>query len=187
MLQRIQRFIHPTFVVLDVPQPQAGDIWTIRATNGFHATEPVTITVAGSSGVGVFSSEQSPPEAFAILDEVAADHVPIRAAFGSVLRFPGTDIFVFTLQPEEPFRQLHQAVVGSGLRFRGNRFPYKPHCTFRTVAPDGDAQLAALLGLSICGTFELRSLSVFGWHLLDNGELECPLYHRTQLRENSRG
>ena len=178
----MERFEDPTFVVLDVPSPVADAVLALRGRNSYHLSEPVTITIAGSSGVGVFDGSQRPSEAFAVLDEIAERQAPIHGEFAEVLRFPGSNIFVLTLKDEAPFRALHRAVADSGLSFVETPFPYRPHCTFRFVAPEDDDHAAALLAVEVPGEFRLDTLSVYGWRRLSNGEVECPLRHRTRAR-----
>ncbi|HZY44484.1 MAG TPA: 2'-5' RNA ligase family protein, partial [Anaerolineae bacterium] len=122
-------FDFDTYVVLDVPMPVAAQVMAVRERHRdeFRASLPVEITVVGSSGIGVFDPTQDSAVAFATLDYMAAEIVPIHASFGKVIRFPDTDIFVLTLNDERPFRALHERIAKSGLRFLPNSFPYKPH------------------------------------------------------------
>ena len=172
---------HDTFVVLDVPPPQAEGVNRVRAGNAYPMTEPVTISVAGSSGVGVFSDDQRPSEAFGILDALALRTAPIAAEFSSVHRWPGTEIFVFTLTDEEPFRALHEVLAASRLKFRESPFPYRPHCTFRITAPRDEPHAQELSRLTLPGRFLLDQMSVYGWRKLPSGEVDCPHYHRVTL------
>jgi hypothetical protein len=91
-------------IVLDVPEPAAGRVMTVRRDqrDDFGASLPVEITVAGSTGVGELEPDQDAATVFMILDDVAADTVPIQLEFGTVLRFPNTDTLVLTVKNEVP-------------------------------------------------------------------------------------
>lgn len=172
-------FTADTYACLDVP-PQVGDrVMTIRrAQQDPHGEAlPPEITVAGSSGVGEFEADQDPADAFAVLDAIAAATAPIVARFGPVLRFPDTDIFVFTLQDEAPFRALHGRIAASGIRFRPSPFPFTPHCTLRGRSPVTNAESAALLALRLADSFILDTLSIY---MMDR--LPVTLLHRARLR-----
>jgi 2'-5' RNA ligase len=172
------KFDYDTFTVLDIPNPIAGRIMAIRERHHdwFLKSLPVEITLIGSSGVGVFDPTQEPEEAFAILDAIAVETPPIQASFGEVLRFPETDIFVHTLQDEEPFRSLHERIVKSGLLFTPSPFPYKPHCTIRRRSPISEDEATELLSLKISECFVLDTMSVY---MLDR--LPMSLLHRVKL------
>jgi 2'-5' RNA ligase len=157
------RFDADTYVVLDVPEPAASQVMAIRKRHRdeFRASLPVEITLIGSSGVGVFDAAQDPKAAFAALDAIAAETAPIQACFGSVLRFPNTDIFVFTLQDESPLRALHERIAKSGLSFTSSPFPFTPHCTLRSRSPVSDEDVAELLSLQVPESFVLDTMSVY--------------------------
>jgi len=172
------KFDFDTFIVLDVPEPIASQVMTIRERHRdiFRASLPVEITLTGSSGAGVFDVEQDPDTAFATLNTIAAETAPIDAAFNHVLRFDHTDIFVLTLTNEEPFHALHQRIAASGLRFLPSEFPYKPHCTLRSRSPVMEAEAADLLAVSIPDSFSLDTLSVYMMR-----RLPLTLLHRVRL------
>ena len=66
-------FDYDTYVVLDLPASMAEKVISIRDNyrDWFVKSLPVEITVAGSSGVGVFDSRQDPEEALAVLDTIS--------------------------------------------------------------------------------------------------------------------
>src|SRR6266849_6409101 len=132
-----------------------------RHRDEFRSSLPAEITLIGSSGVGVFDAAQDPEAAFATLDAVAAETAAIQACFGSVLRFPNTDIFVFTLQDERPLRALHERIAKSGLTFTSSPFPFTPHCTLRSRSPISEEDAAELLSLKVLETFVLDTMSVY--------------------------
>jgi len=171
-----------TYVVLDVPSPVAGKVMAIRERHrdDFRAALPIEITIIGSSGVGEFEAGQDPDQVFPILDAIAADTSPIRARFGPVHRFPGTDIFVLSLEDEQPFRSLHRRIAASGILFRASPFPFTPHCTLRSRSPILDEESADLLSVSVADGFLLGTLSVY---MLD--QLPCTLLHRVSLAGRS--
>jgi hypothetical protein len=171
-------FAATTAVVLDVPDPVANIVMSIRRKHRdeLGCAVPVEITVAGSSGVGEVEAGQDPTHVFAVLDAIAADTAPICARFVAVMRFPTTDIFVLTLADERPFRALHERVATSGIRFQPSPFPYTPHCTLRSRSPVSATEAAELLSLRITDAFILTILSVY---MLDR--LSCTLLHRVSL------
>lgn len=167
-----------TYVVLDLPQPVAGKVLAVRRhhRDEYRAALPAEITIAGSSGVGVFAADQDLVEVFSMLDSIAAETAPIRASFSRVLRFPGTDIFVLTLADEEPFRTLHRRIAASGLRFEPSPFPYTPHCTLRSRSPVTEEEAADLFSVRIEDVFMLDTLSVY-----QADSLPLTLLHRAKL------
>ncbi|MBI4673690.1 MAG: 2'-5' RNA ligase family protein [Chloroflexi bacterium] len=171
-------FQFETYIVLDVPSPVAEAVMAVREKHRdvFRASLPTEITIAGSSGVGVLSRGQSPKEVYRLLDQIAAKTAPIEAAFGTVLRFPGTDIFVLTLANETPFQRLHNQVAASGILFKESPFPYKPHCTLRSRSPVSDHEVTQLLEFTLPGTFLLQTMSVYRMR-----RLPMDLLHRTTL------
>ena len=128
--------------------------------DNFFTSLPVEVTIAGSTGVGILDSSQNLPDAYSILDRIAELTAPIEAAFGPVIRFPGTDIFAFTFQNEAPFRALHEKVVKSGIRFRESPHAFVPHCTIRSGAPVSKADERTLLAMQIPGKFVLDAISI---------------------------
>jgi len=172
------RFDYDTYVVLDMSMPVAQQIMSIRERyrDWFLKSLPVEITLTGSSGAGVFDPQQDPEEAFSVLDAIAAETAPIQASFGKVLRFSNTDIFVFTLEDERPFRALHERIAKSSLRFKPSPFPYKPHCTLRRLAPVSEEEATELLSLRIPGRFMLDTMSIY---MLD--KLPMTLLHQVKL------
>jgi 2'-5' RNA ligase len=171
-------FDFDTYVVLDLPSRVGEEVMAIRERyrDWFRASFPAEITVAGSGGVGVFDSAQDWREAISTLHAIAAATPPIQASFEKVLRFPNTDIFVFALCDESPFRALHERIATSGLRFKPSPFPYTPHCTLYSQSPVSDEVADDLLSLRLPGTFTLDTMSVY---MLNR--LPCTLLHRMQL------
>jgi 2'-5' RNA ligase len=171
-------FAANTYAVLDVPSHVADQVMAIRTRHRdeLRAALPVEITVIGSSGVGEFKTGQDPAHVFAILDSIAATTPPIRAGFGPVHLFPGTDIFVLTLTDERPFRALHERIAGSGILFQTSSFPFTPHCTLHSRSPILEEDVADLLSVEIADRFLIDTLSVY---MLD--ALPCTLLHRVSL------
>jgi 2'-5' RNA ligase len=147
----------------------------------FRASLPIEITIAGSSGNGVIESGQDSSEVFSILDSIAKSTKDIKATFGKVLRFPNTNIFVFTLADEEPFRALHKQIAESGIRFKQSLFPYTPHCTLRSLSPVSEQEANELLGLRITDTFTLDTMSVLSLFRDSEKNLHVPLLHKNKL------
>jgi 2'-5' RNA ligase len=152
-----------TYVVLDLPEPVAGKVLALRRKyrDAFRSALPAEITVAGSGGVGCFMKDEDPEKAWDVLGEIAAHSRPIHTALGEVIRFAGTDLFVFRPDPDDKLRAIHDRIAASPIRFKPNAFPYTPHCTLRGGSPVSDAEVAALLAERIPDRFTLDQLSVY--------------------------
>jgi 2'-5' RNA ligase len=153
----------PTYVVLDVPEPIASEVKTLRARyDPIGVRFPIEITVAGTGGVGPLHEEQDADAALRRLSEVAQTLVPFSARFERVGRFPGTDIFYLVPADPAPFRAAHEAVANCGVKFRPVPFPYTPHCSIRLtggVSPEHEAELNSLIVPA--DEFHLERLSVY--------------------------
>jgi len=147
-----------SYVVLDVPEPQASAVMSVRKQQGdlFRASLPVEITLTES-----FDPAQDPSDAFRALDGIAAVIGPIHTHFVAAHRFPGSDTFVMRLADEERFRALREQIVSVGLRFEPSRFAYVPHCTLRTRSPVTAEDARELLATEIPGALTLDTLSVY--------------------------
>jgi hypothetical protein len=156
-------FSHETYICLDLPEPQSQLVLDIRRHqhDDFRAALPAEITIAGSSGVGVIKASQESDFVFCTLEHIASHTLPIRTAFGKVLRFPHTDIFALTLQDETPLKALHQRIATSGIGFEPSPFPFQPHCTLRSRSPVTTREDVELLSIQIPGYFLLDTLSVY--------------------------
>lgn len=152
-----------SYIVLDVPEDIAQKVMNIRLQNKdqFRVSLPVEITITGSSGIGVIDQNEDPEKVFNIIEEIAASFPPIRAIFGKVIRFPNTDIFVLTLQDEEPFKKIQKRLANSGIKFKENPFPYKPHCTLRGRSPVTEEEAKQLFEITITEAFYLDTFSVY--------------------------
>jgi 2'-5' RNA ligase len=174
-----------TYVVLDVPEPVASEVIAARQKHrdAFRSALPAEITVAGSGGVGCVMEDQEPDIAWTALAEIAAGTAPIDTALGEVLRFPGTDIFVFRPDPDDALRSLHLQIAGSPIRFRPNPFPYTPHCALRGGSPVTEEEAASLLAERIPDRFTLDQMSVYRlkpWPS-DDVPVLCQLVRRWKL------
>lgn len=150
------------YFVLNIPAPACDRVMGLRRgqKDNFFASLPVEITIAGSNGVGVIDPVQNLPEAYAILDRIAEDTAPIETAFGPVVRFPGTEIFVLTFENEAPFRALHQRVAKSGIKFHQSPHQFQPHCTICSRSPATEADQRRLLAARVPGRFTLDTISI---------------------------
>lgn len=168
------------YSVLDVPEPIAGRVMALRQhfQDEFMLSLPVEITISGSSGVGPLEYDQELEEVFQQVNRIAQCNSPFPARFGEVLRFPGTDIFVFTLQDEAPFIQLHKQLVQSALHFQPSPYPFKPHCTIRRGIPVSEEEVAELMTLRMEEEFIIASLSLYLFR-----EEKLSLLHRRHLGE----
>lgn len=149
-------------IVLEVPEPLAGRVSRIQAQHRYHRdpSMPIHITIAGSNGIGELELGDV-PRALSTLDSIAALIGPIPAAFGPVVRFPGTNTFALIVVGERLIADLHRAIAESGLRFEASPFPFQPHCTLTSGVPVSEAASASLLGTRVFGTFVLDSVSLY--------------------------
>lgn len=161
-------FLHDSFVVADVPASLAQLVSGIRHQYGSaRQFLPVEITLAGSSGVGVFAADQDADEALQTVGRIAADAAPFTFQLAGVERFPNSGVFYYAIGDTAPLVALHQALVTSGLRFRPSPFPFSPHLTidtFDTPTPELEAELRALAvpaGKHLVASVSVYSLS--GW------------------------
>lgn len=167
-----------TYICLDLPSPIAAHVLAVRRRHRdeFRAALPAEITVAGSSGVGPLEPVEDPGAEFATLDRIAAETPPIDAAFGPVIRFPRTDIFVLTLEDQRPVQALHARIAESGIRFRPTPFAFFSHCTLGSRSPVSEEDAAELLAVRLPERFVIDTLSVY---TLDT--LPMSLLHRVRL------
>lgn len=167
----------PTYICLDVPEPQASAIAAVRRHCLRLKDFPVEITVAGSSGIGAIRAQLHWPAVERDLRAFCARTAPISAEFGGVVRFPGTDIFSLAMGDPMPFEALHAALKQSGVRFEDNQFPFFPHCTLRMAGPLDEAMVSELFALRVPGRFVLTGLALY--QRIGEGPIQavwrCPL------------
>ncbi|MBI2797471.1 MAG: 2'-5' RNA ligase family protein [Gemmatimonadetes bacterium] len=111
------------------------------------ATNPPHLSLTGSSGAGPILPEIAIDRVRECIEAAVRDTPPFTLAAGLPMRFPGTDIVSFELDPHGPLRALHERVKASGLRFGPVRFPFSPHLTisyYRTLDRAMERQLLAL-------------------------------------------
>lgn len=184
-------FDSDTYAVLDLPEPVAGRVMEIRRKHqdAFRSALPAEITVAGSGGVGCFMLDQDPEGVWTVLGEIAASTPPIHTALGEVIRFAGTDIFVFRLEPDDALRGLHARIASSVIRLEPNPFPFMPHCTLRSRSPVTNEEATELLAERISDRFILDQLSVYRLTPGPSGDLPvlCQLIRRWKLGAVDRG
>ncbi len=107
------------------------------------------LSLIGSSGAGPILPSESPERIQNALAAVAARVAPFSVTAGLPMRFPGTDIISFELDPHGPLRALYEAVKASGLRFGPVRFPFSPHLTVNFYRTLDRAMERALLALRL--------------------------------------
>jgi len=156
-------FKHPTYIVLDLPQYISEIVMDIRKEHKdeFRSALPVEITVAGSSGVGIVSEEQSEEMMYNKLNEIAKNTKPIKLSFNEVKRFPGSDIFVLKLSDEKEVLELHNKLRESGIKFEETPLEFEPHCTLRSRSPISKEDEVKLYSIEIQEAFVVNTLSVY--------------------------
>lgn len=152
----------PTYVCLDLPEPQASQIMELRRRycQRLH-NFPAEVTIAGSSGIGAIRRELYWDRVEPRLQKFARESPPVRASFGGVVRFPETDIFVLSMGDPMPFVAIHEALKHSGISFEDSQFPFFPHCTIRMAGPLADADTSALFSIQVPGEFVVGSVSLY--------------------------
>lgn len=168
-----------TYVVLDVPEPQASAVMSVRQAHNdlSRAALPVEITLSDS-----ILPEQDPSEAFDALGTIAAKTMPIQTSFVAPHRFPDSDTFVMRLVDDEPFVELRERIINTGIAFLPSEYAFVPHCTLRTRSPVSDEEARQLLGTEIPGEMTLNTLSVYTLTRAPTPSgVSCQLRHRLQL------
>lgn len=152
----------PTYICLDVPEPQAAAIVAVRRQHCLRLREfPVEITMTGSSGIGAIRAQLEWADVERKLRTFCRRTPAIEAEFGGVVRFPNTDIFSLAMGDPMPFEAIHDGLKQSGIRFEDSRFPFFPHCTLRMEGPLADADVSALFGVRVPGRFTLSRLALY--------------------------
>jgi 2'-5' RNA ligase len=157
-------FSHDTFVVVDLPADVVQQVRTIRRQYGSaRQFLPVEITVAGSSGVGVFAPEQDAETALTTIAGIAASTGAFRIELTPPQRFPKSGVFYFGIKDAAKLVALHERLLGSGLAFTPSPFPFSPHLTIDSF-DDADAALEReLLALPHPpGGVFIESMSLYG-------------------------
>jgi 2'-5' RNA ligase len=127
--------------------------------------------------VGVFAPEQDAAAALRTVALVAAAAAPFELDLGGVERFANSAVFYCAIRNTAPLVDLHQRLVGSGLRFLPSQFPFSPHLTIDTFEDASPALVAELLALPVpAGPHRIESLSVYSLHGWD-----CRLIERFAL------
>lgn len=175
-------FPHDSFVVVDVPDALAQHVRGIRRQYGSaRQFLPVEITLAGSSGVGVFAPDQDAAEALRVVGNVAAASAPFDFELVGVERFPRSGVFYYAIKDVAPLVALHRHLVGSRLRFRPSDFPFSPHLTIDTFDDAGAELEAELRALAVpAGPQRVDRVSVYslnGW--------DCRLVQSVPLGERA--
>lgn len=147
-----------TYIVLDVPEPQASAVMSIRRAHRdvFRVALPVEITLTDS-----IDPSQDPDDAFDALEEVAAESLPIHTSFLKADRLPDSDTFIMRLADETPFRDLRERIILTGIAFQPSEHPFIPHCTLRTRSPVSYEDSHTLLSTEIPGPMVLGTLSIY--------------------------
>lgn len=147
-----------TYIVLDVPEPQASAVMAIRRAHRdlFRAALPVEITLTDS-----IDPSQDQDSAFESIAKVAAEAHPIQTSFLDAHRFPASDTFVMRVADEKPFRDLRDQIIATGIAFQSSEYAFIPHCTLRTRSPVSEEDARVLLGTQISGPMVLDSLSIY--------------------------
>lgn len=156
-------FVHPTYIVLDLPVEVSEKVMSIRRANqdAFRSALPVEITVTGSTGVGVISQHQEQEKVFKILKDIADTTKPFRLSFKGVESVRDTSIYVLKLADETELLTLHERLKTSGINFDEMEHAYSPHCTLRSRTPITDIEKELILKTKIEEEFLVDTLTVY--------------------------
>jgi 2'-5' RNA ligase len=171
-------FASDTFVTADLPPQVVSHVRAIRRQYGSaRQFLPVEITIAGSSGVGVFDPGQDAAAALETLRTIAAATAPFPLELTGVARFPNSDVFYYAIRDVAPLEGLHTQIVRSGLAFKPSPFPFSPHLTIDTFEGASAGLERELLSLPVPeGRHMVETLSVYGLNGWD-----CRLVQRFAL------
>lgn len=177
-------FATPTYIVVNLPSPVAGNIREIRRRlDPERAGMSVEITLAGSGGIGTVMDGQMPETVFAEIDRIAAAMQPFEAEFSELNRFPATGICYYTVRPAEPFIELQKMLAASAIVFNPCPFPYVPHCTLILHEDEQELKLRELRNLPIPDAkFMINTISVYR---LNEQMLDPVLLHRANFYTKS--
>ncbi len=172
-------FTDDAYIVLNVPPCE----WTEhilsvrRRLDAWRVALPVEVTITGSAGVGTFHEEQNQEAAFRIIDTLASEVAPIRTKFLSIKRFPNSGVFYFEPVDSQPFINLQQRIIATGLEFKPSAFSYIPHCTIANLENNlSDEAVREIYGIASSEEVMLEVLSLYAIN-----RSGCHLLHRAKL------
>jgi 2'-5' RNA ligase len=116
------------------------------------------------------------------IEQLASITLPITTIIKSVERFPDTNLFYYSFTDDKPFKELQNAIVSTGMKFKGSPFQFTPHCTIVGLGEQVSEELINTFSTLIVPkeTIMLDTLSLYSL----NG-IECNLLYRTKLRGNA--
>ena len=162
-------FATDTFVVLDLSPEAERHVRDIRRRYGSARQYlPAEVTVAGSSGVGVFAPEQDRDAALTQVAAIARATQPFTLSFDRVARFPDSDVFYWAIRDVAPVVAVHERLRDSGLSFTATPFPFSPHLTvdvFEGPSAELQAELLALPSPPDVTVATMTVYSLEGWIL----------------------
>jgi 2'-5' RNA ligase len=140
---------------------------------------PVEITVAGSSGLGWFSSAHSAEFIVDELEKIAMKSRPFQCAFAGIELFPASQVYYLALKDEKPFHAFQRSLAASELRFKPTPFAYKPHCTIVRLPAEAATALADLADFPVPqASVTISSVGLYSVDLFKN---ECRFVKRIPL------
>lgn len=146
---RIWRRAAGSFVLVPVAGAAAAALDAMRreADPKLAATNAPHLSLTGSSGAGPILPDEPLDRIRDCLEAAVRETAPFELRAGLPMRFPGTDIVSFELDPHGALRTLHERIKTSGLRFGPVRFPFSPHLTisyYRTLDRAAEQRLLTL-------------------------------------------
>ena len=173
-------FTDDTYIVLDVPPSE----WTEhilsvrRRLDAWRAALPVEVTITGSAGVGTFHEDQDQEAAFRIVDILASEVAPIKTKFLAIKRFANSGVFYFEPADSQPFINLQNRIMATGLKFKPSSLSYIPHCTIVNLKNNqSDEVVSEIYGIPSCE--EEVKLDVLSFYSINQSGSH--LLHRTKL------
>ncbi|MEK6246171.1 MAG: 2'-5' RNA ligase family protein [Pseudomonadota bacterium] len=141
---------------------------------------PIEITVAGSSGLGWFSTGQRKADLLRHVGEVARGFAPFTFRFERVARFPDTSVYYLSPRNDARFHDFQRRLADCGLRFEPAPFSYVPHCTIAILPPGAvDSAHAEIMACPVPdGQIRVSSISFYS---VDISNQQCYQEERVAL------
>jgi hypothetical protein len=171
-----------TGLVFDLPHaPWMGDVMRLRAAYDLVRLRfPIEITVVGSSGLGWFSLPVAREALVHKVREVARTFSPFTFRFGSLKRFPSSNVYYLQPLDDKPFHAFQATLAATNLSFEPTPYRYVPHCTVAEVS--GDVATTAHEQLMQCPVpdHDIHVTSV-SFYTVDRETQRCHQHERVAL------
>jgi len=169
------------YLVLDLPEPVSGKVLDARLKfEPARSSLPAEITIAGSSGIGTMRTDQNPDLVESCLNRLAETTAPFTSSFVDIRKFPGTEIYWFSVSDQKPFFDLQRDLVRLDIEFNPMAYEFCPHCTIANLEGGDSEEQIEILSLQIPReSFLLDTLSLYSL----NQHWDCRLIWRAKLQK----